>query len=217
VLTGRAARPTAAILDARVLQSSPESGARAGYSGAKRRNGSKAHAAVDTLGHLLALAVTPASEDERTQVATLASAVQEVTGQHVEVAYVEEGYTGDKPAAAAAQHGIELLVVKLPGAKRGFVLVPKRWVAGAQLRLGRALPPLSQGLRAPARDPRRLPLRRLRRPHAQACRPRGRSTTGSRRKPGGSPPTGAGYNPRTSRTSRRNRQPPGGLSVIGLP
>ncbi len=128
VLKGRKPHPTAAILDGRVMQSTPESGARAGYSGAKRRKGSKVHIAVDTLGHLLALTVTAASEDERTQVAALASAVQEVTGQHVEIAYVDEGYDGEKAAASAAQYGIELVVVKLPEAKRGFVLLPKRWV-----------------------------------------------------------------------------------------
>jgi transposase len=128
VLHGRQPQPTAAILDARVVQSTPESGARAGYSGAKRRNGSKVHAAVDTLGHLLALVVTPANEDERTQVAALTAEVQAVTGQTVEVAFVDQGYTGDEPAAAAAQHGIRLAVVKLPEAKRGFVLLPKRWI-----------------------------------------------------------------------------------------
>lgn len=128
VLTGRAAQPTAAILDARVLQSSPESGARAGYSGAKRRTGSKVHAAVDTLGNLLALTVTSAKEDERTQVTALACAVQEATGQHVELAYVDQGYTGLEPAAAAAQQGIALVVVKHPEATRGFVLLPRRWV-----------------------------------------------------------------------------------------
>ena len=73
---GRAEQPSAAVLDARTLQSTPESGARAGYDGAKRRRGSKVHAAVDTLGHLLALHVTPASPDDRTQVARLAKAVQ---------------------------------------------------------------------------------------------------------------------------------------------
>jgi len=46
--------PTAVILDSRTLQSTPESGTRAGYDGAKRRKGSKVHIAVDTLGHLLA-------------------------------------------------------------------------------------------------------------------------------------------------------------------
>jgi transposase len=123
--------PSAVILDARTIQSTPESGARAGYDGHKRRKGSKVHAAVDTLGHLLALLVTPANEQERAQaviVAELASAVQQVTGEHVELAYVDQGYTGPEPAAAAVQHGIHLAVVKLPEAKRGFVLLPRRWV-----------------------------------------------------------------------------------------
>ena len=125
---GRAPQPTAAVLDARTLQSSCESGARAGYDGAKRRRGSKVHAAVDTLGNLLALRVTPANQDDRAQVGQLVQAVQEVTGQHVELAYVDQGYSGEEPAAAAAQHGVKLEVVKLPEAKRGFVLLPRRWV-----------------------------------------------------------------------------------------
>ena len=125
---GRADQPTAAILDSRTVQSSPESGARAGYDGHKRRKGSKIHLAVDTLGHLLALRVTPADEQERAQVGALAAAVQEATGESVELAYVDQGYTGEEPAAAAEAHGIALEVVKLPDAKRGFVLLPRRWV-----------------------------------------------------------------------------------------
>ena len=125
---GRAGQPSAAIFDARVLQSTPESGARAGYNGHKRRKGSKIHQAVDTLGNLLALTVTPANEDERTQVAALAAQVQAVTGEPVvELAWVDAGYTGEAAAAAAA-HGIQLAVVTLPEAKRGFVLLPRRWV-----------------------------------------------------------------------------------------
>ena len=57
-------------------------------------------------------------------------AVQEVTGQTVELAYVDQGYTGEAPAAAAAEHGVKLEVVKLPETKRGFVLLPRRWVVG---------------------------------------------------------------------------------------
>jgi transposase len=83
---------------------------------------------VDTLGHLLALQVTAANVDERTQVEQLAAAVQEATGEHVEIAYVDQGYTGEQPEAAAAAHGIRLVVVKLPETKRGFVLLPRRWV-----------------------------------------------------------------------------------------
>ena len=124
----RAEQPTAAVLDGRTLQSSPESGARAGYDGYKRKKGSKVHIAVDTLGHLLALVVTPANEQERAQVAALAEQVQQATAQSVELAFVDQGYTGNTAAEAAAAHGIQLEVVKLADAKRGFVLLPRRWV-----------------------------------------------------------------------------------------
>lgn len=127
-IAGRNPQPRAAIFDGRTLQSSPESGARAGYDGHKRKKGSKVHLAVDTLGQLLAAVVTPANEQERAQVAALAAKVQEVTGDSVQVAFVDQGYTGDEAAAAAEQHGIRLEVVKLPTAKRGFVLLPRRWV-----------------------------------------------------------------------------------------
>ena len=125
---GRTAEPTAAIFDSRTLQSTPESGGRAGYDGAKRRKGSKVHMAVDTLGHLLAMHVTPASAQDRAQVAVLANAVQEVTGETVEVAFVDQGYTGETASNDAQQQGIQLSVVKLPEAKHGFVLMPRRWV-----------------------------------------------------------------------------------------
>ena len=125
---GRADDPSAVILDSATRQSSPESGGRAGWDGHKRRRGSKVRLAVDTLGHLLALHVTPADAQERAQVGALAAAVQEATGETVELAFVDQGYTGDGPAAAAAAHGIRLEVVKLPEAKRGFVLLPRRWV-----------------------------------------------------------------------------------------
>jgi len=125
---GRKGQPTAMVIDSRTLQSTPESGARGGYDGAKRRKGSKVHAAVDTLGHLLALHVTSADEQDRAQVQTLAETVQQITGEHVELAYVDQGYTGENAAEAAKKHGIQLEVLKHTEAKRGFVLLPRRWV-----------------------------------------------------------------------------------------
>ncbi len=73
---------------------------------------------------MLVLRVTPVNA----RVGTLAAAVQAATGETVEVAFVEQGYTGDAPAAEAAAHGIRLVVVKLLHAKREFVLLPRRWV-----------------------------------------------------------------------------------------
>ncbi len=125
---GRAGQPSAMILDSRTIQSTPESGARAGYDGAKRRKGAKVHAAVDTLGHLLALHVTPADAQDRAQVEQLAHAVQELTDKSVEIAYVDQGYTGETAHQAAQHHSIQLEVVKHTEAKRGFVLLPRRWV-----------------------------------------------------------------------------------------
>ena len=84
--------------------------------------------AVDTLGHLLALHVTPADEQDRRQVGKLVQAVQEETCSSVKIAFVDQGYTGDTAANEAGEHGVELHVVKLPEAKRGFVLLPRRWV-----------------------------------------------------------------------------------------
>lgn len=128
VLQGRPEEPSATIFDSRTLRSTPESGHRAGYDGAKRKKGSKVHMAVDTLGHLLSLHVTAADAQDRAQVARLARDVQKQTGKSVQLAYVDQGYSGEKPAEAAKKQRIELSVVKLPEAKRGFVLLPRRWV-----------------------------------------------------------------------------------------
>ena len=125
---GRNPEPSAAIFDGRTVQSTPESGGRAGYDGHKKKNGSKTPVAVDTLGHLLALHVTPANAQERDQVDVLAAAVQQATGENVALAWVDQGYTGAKAADAAMAHDITLEVVKLAEAKKGFVLLPRRWV-----------------------------------------------------------------------------------------
>jgi transposase len=127
---GRTGQPSAAILDSRTLQSTPASGPQAGDDGGKRTRGRKGHMAGDTSGHLLALPVTAANAQERAQVGRLAEQGQDATGDSVEVACVDQGDAGDQPAQEAATHGIPLEVVKLPEAKRGFVLLPRRRVVG---------------------------------------------------------------------------------------
>jgi transposase len=152
---GRNAEPSAAILDSRTPQATPESGGRAGYDGAKRERGSKVHLAVDTLGHLLALYVMPADVQDRAVVGELVAAVQQETGESVTLAYVDQGYTGEATAQAAEVHGITLEVVKLPEAKRGFALLPRRWVVERGCPLG-SIAWLSR-FRRLARDYERLP------------------------------------------------------------
>ena len=59
---------------------------------------------------------------------TLTEAGQEITGEAIELAYVDQGYTGENAAQAAEKRGIQLQVVKHTEVKRGFVLLPRRWV-----------------------------------------------------------------------------------------
>jgi hypothetical protein len=102
----RMPQPRASIKDRRTRQSSPESDDRTGWDGHKRRKGSKVHIAVDTLGQLLAVLVTPANAQECAQIGELAEQVQAVTGESVEIGFVDQGYTGEQVAEQAAAHGI---------------------------------------------------------------------------------------------------------------
>ena len=72
--------------------------------------------------------VTPADVGDRDVVGALCRAVREATGESVEVAWVDQGYTGERASEAAKAHRITLEVVKHTEAKRGFVLLPRRWV-----------------------------------------------------------------------------------------
>jgi transposase len=128
VAQGRKAEPSAVRCDRRTVPSTPASGTRAGSDGAKRRRGAQVPRAVETLGHLWAAHVTAANEQDRRQVSTLAAQVQEVTGEAIARACVDQGDTGAQAAQDAQAHPMPLEVVKLPEAKKGFVLLPKRWV-----------------------------------------------------------------------------------------
>ena len=124
---GRPWHPSAAVLDSRTLKSTAASEG-AAYDGAKRMKGRKLHLAVDTLGHLLAAVVSPADVQDRAVVAQLCAEMQAEVDGAVTAAFVDQGYTGAAPEADAARQGIELLVVKHAGPRRGFVLLPRRWV-----------------------------------------------------------------------------------------
>lgn len=88
---------------------------------------------MDTLGHVLAILTSPANEQDRAQVFDLCLEVQETTGAQVEVAFVDQGYTGVQTALDATQAGVELVVVKRPEATKGFILLPKQWVVERSL------------------------------------------------------------------------------------
>ena len=100
---------------------------------AQEEEGSQGPSAVDTLGHPLATHVSAANENERAHVEELLANVQAATGESVEVAYVDSGYNGEAVAAVATEQSVRLEVVSLPKAKKGFVLLPRRWSWNAPL------------------------------------------------------------------------------------
>jgi hypothetical protein len=96
----------------------------------------------------------------------LAEAVQQITGNNVELAYVDQGYAGENAVQAAARHGIQLEVVKHREARRGFLLLPAAgWSNAASP--GRPLPPRGHRLRTTQQDSRRHSLLGLRLRHAR--------------------------------------------------
>jgi len=101
LLAERLAEPSAVIFDARTLQSSVESGQRGRLRRLPEKEGeAKCTWSWTQLGHLLAAHVTPANAQKRAQVGALAARkVQELTGEAVEVAYADQGYTGEEPAS----------------------------------------------------------------------------------------------------------------------
>jgi transposase len=124
----RKTEPSACVLDSRTLQSTPESGARAGFDAGKRRKGTKTHVAVDTCGYPLAVQASPANEQDRAHVLPLLEQAQEVTDNHIEVVYADQASTGEDAAQAADQEGVALVIVKREKGQKGFVVLPKRWV-----------------------------------------------------------------------------------------
>lgn len=113
------------MLDSRTLRSTPECGHRAGYDGAKRKRGSSCTWPSTRSGTCWRSRSCAPRRTTAPRVGRLAKAVQEATGERVEAAFVDQGYLGDKPAAAEAQ-GIALAMVRLPQAKRGFVILRRR-------------------------------------------------------------------------------------------
>jgi len=167
---GRNAQPTAALIDSRTLRSTPESGARAAYDGAKRKKGSKLHLAVDTLGHLLALHVTPANADDRAEIGRIAKAIQAETGESVEIAFVDQGYTGEKARHRRRRARNCPRSRQAPGRQTRLRASASTLGRRAMFRLGHTLPQARQRLRALRSNPRRPPSHRLCLHHAQKRR-----------------------------------------------
>jgi len=141
---GKAANPTAVIIDSQSTRSTPQGG-NTGFDAGKKVKGRKRNLVVDTLGLVIALTITPASvQDRDTAAEVVAKAYAKVPG--LKKIYADGAYGGQRAVAIEKTHGIAVEVVRRPGnrstgiwcdaqqslfpeeAPSGFVVQPKRWV-----------------------------------------------------------------------------------------
>jgi transposase len=153
VAQGRNAQPSAAIVDSRTLQSPPASGTRAGDDGAKRRRGSTVHMAVETLGHRLARTSQPPTSRTGARARPWLTRGKRSQARRSNSRMSTKGIPAQTPPRRLRRH-LQLEVVKLPEAKKGLVLLPKRWVversnawAARFRRLARDYEPLAETLK----------------------------------------------------------------------
>ncbi len=124
-LEGRAAEPTAGVVDSRSVKTT-ESGGIRGYDAGKKINGHKCHIVTDTTGFLLLIVVHAAHIQDRDGAPDLLKAIGKRFPwlRHI---FADGGYAGDKLRQAMGDEWT-LEIIKRSDAAKGFVLLPRRWV-----------------------------------------------------------------------------------------
>lgn len=126
---GRAALPTAAIIDSQTVRAADTVGAAtSGYDGGKKIKGRKRHLAVDTHGWLLAVLVTAASVQDRDAGHRLLALLRERFTRSITLVWADGGYAGRLITWAATVLALTVTVVKRTDDVRGFIVLPRRWV-----------------------------------------------------------------------------------------
>ena len=125
---GRAAAPSAAVIDSASVRAAETVGAASrGYDAGKKINGRKRHIAVDTLGLLLCVLVTSASVQDRDGARPLLEQLT-TSCRRIRLVWADGGYAGKLVAWAAQRLRLRLQIVKRSDDATGFVVLPRRWV-----------------------------------------------------------------------------------------
>ena len=126
---GRAVAPTAAIVDSQSVKTPDQAGER-GYDAGKKISGRKRHVAVDCLGLILLMIITPASVQDRDAARPLIKALVSLYGR-LQIIWADGGYLGalvNWVKQLRPFGKLRLEIVRRCDPFRGFKVLPKRWI-----------------------------------------------------------------------------------------
>lgn len=125
-LEARNEEPTAGVVDSQCVKGSAQ-GKGYGYDAGKKVKGRKRHIVVDVLGFILALAITPASVQDRDGAAPV---VEQAAREFptIRKIWADGAYTGQIIEDLRERTSIDIELVEKRKDVSGFVVIRRRWV-----------------------------------------------------------------------------------------